>query len=135
MRKDVITLLKEAMEKAKKTGDQEFAEEIKEALLMPEMKLQTPYGTLIAGISSGESSQATVCFETETLEVIDLCMAEIPSGELADIYKRTEGYEDGDIRILTWSDVFTEDYTRKDTIKASDIRELMNDKEEEQSRE
>lgn len=132
MRRDVISLLKEAKSKALAVGDTVFANEIEEALKVPEMKLETPYGTLVAGISSGESSQAAVHLETEALGTIDLCLAEIPNGELADVFKKTEGYEDGDIRILTWADVFSEDYTRKDTIKASDIRELENSIMEEQ---
>ena len=135
MRRDVISLLKEAKSKALAVGDTVFAKEIDEALKVPELKLETPYGTLVTEISSGASCQAAVHFETEALGTIDLCLAEIPNGELADVFKKTEGYEDGDIRILTWTDVFSEDYTRKDTIKASDIRELEKSFEQEPERE
>lgn len=120
---DTIAVLKEIRAELDKpqVKTKELKAMIDECLKSPEVHIETPVGSLIAGISDNEAMQAYVCLETAD-NLIDLCLVDMPHKELREsAYK---DLEEGDMQVLTWGDVYSEDYTHKDVIKASDIKEL-----------
>lgn len=131
--RDVLETLKKAKEVIEHVNDpyirqllniDDLLSEIDEVAKNPEMRIKTPSGDLVVALAENESIQASVCLDNENSGLKDLFLAEIPKDELLEIYKESEGLEEGDIRLLMWEDVHTEDYTYKNVIKAEEIREL-----------
>lgn len=121
---DILKLLDKARRILEEEGYDELVEEIKGAMMAPEMRIKTAEGDLVAGVSKGDTDQAYVCFDDKSAGMVDLFLAEIPQGELLDLYKENEGLKEGDIRMLTWEDVHSEDYTRCTKIEASELEAL-----------
>lgn len=100
-----------------------LTKEIDEAIERPELRMKTPSGELVVSVAHNESYQASVTLDNEQSGEKDLFLAEIPEGDLLEIYKK-DGIKEGDIRMLSWEDIWNEDYTHSAVIKAEDIREL-----------
>lgn len=60
--------------------------------------------------------------------VVDLSLSEIKIGDYAEMYNKSRDNKDVDIYV--WGDAFSEDHTNKTTISYEDIKEALNDKEE-----
>lgn len=95
---------------------EDLMKEINDAIINPEIRVSVPKGEFVMGISTGESTQASVCLENDTLGMVDLLMAECVGEEL-----REENESEGDIRLYTWGDISTEDYSIRHTIRAEEI--------------
>ncbi|MBR3517830.1 MAG: hypothetical protein IKM88_14070 [Lachnospiraceae bacterium] len=131
---DVIQLLHELRDMFEAENVPIVVQKIDEALKQPQMKIETPKGDLVVEIAQNETLQASVCLENETLGPVDLFMAEVLtkeiSGDLYELYHEKDGYEEGDIRMISWEDPATEDYTRLCTITAQEIEQLEEDQRE-----
>ncbi len=115
---DLIELMKKTKTVLQTVGYDALAVEIEQALSDPELRIAVPKGELVVGISNNdpEAKQAYICLDNEGLGLVDLCLCECVSEEL-----RKEGEEEGDIRIRTWDDISSEDYTHSAIISAEDI--------------
>ena len=124
---DVIKLLHELRDMFEAQNVPIVVQKIDEALKQPQMKIETPKGDLVVEIAQNETLQASVYLENETLGPVDLFMAEVLTKEISEdlyeLYHERDGYEEGDIRMLTWEDISSEDYTKLHTITAQEIEE------------
>ena len=109
----------------------DLIQQIDETLTAPTMQIAIPNGKLCVSIAHDESVKASTYIETEEGSVFDLFLAEAPEDDLLEIYKENEGLEEGDIRMLVWSDPANEDYTHKFTVKAEEIKEVSKDENKE----
>lgn len=82
-------------------------------------------GCLVATANTFDSNfpHISVCLELEDKTLIDLSMIAVPRGEIA--VARGLSEDNKDIDIYTFGDVYTEDYSRKDKIKYTDVQEAM----------
>lgn len=65
----------------------------------------------------------SVCLELEDKTLIDLSMVAVPQGKIAAARGLPE--DNKDVDIYTFGDVYTEDYTRQDRIKFSELQDAM----------
>lgn len=79
---------------------------------------------LVASITSTDNAtpQVSILFETNDNQ-IDIAMAEIKHGELAEIDGKTPGNKD--IDLYCYTDPYTEDWQRKDTIKYDEVKDAV----------
>ncbi len=90
--------------------------EIEEAIKMPEIRIDIPVGQLAVGVSHCEASQAYI-----DLYYAGGCEKNLLLAECVDEPLRTDGEQEGDIRMYAWADFHNEDYTWRDSITASEI--------------
>lgn len=109
---------------------EELMKEIDEAVEMPELHIETPNGDLVASVAHNEAIQASICLEHPELGPVDLFLAEVPEGDLLKLYEERDGLKEGDIRMLSWTDIGSEDYTRLDVITTEKIKEQAKDTKE-----
>ena len=130
---DAISVLKDLREvvwKDIQSGTGTFAkqgellQEIDEALADPTIEIDIPGGKLCASVSLNEAVQLSSYIKTDSGMDIDMFLAEVPKDTLLDVYKEKEGLNEGDVRMLVWSDIGDEFYTHNFTIKAKDIEEI-----------
>ena len=62
-------------------------------------------------------------YEAEDGTVVDLCFAEIKKGELAETAHLSS--DNKDIDLYTYGNVYSEEYTNKETIKYEDLRKAL----------
>lgn len=119
---DLIKLLKELKEELMESSYGGLVPRIDEALKDPELRIRVPKGELVVGVTNNdpEAKQAYICLDNEGLGLVDLCLCECVEEEL-----RNEGEKEGDIRIRTWDDITTEDYTHTAEITAEEIDEQI----------
>ncbi len=127
---DVISVLKDIKEKYSSSFDEETIKKIDESINNPELRLSAQNGELVAYASNfdGEYVQAGVCLENSE-GTLDLCMAEsMAKNKLCEDRTTGEEYElnPGDIKILIWGDVYSEDYTGRFVLKDEEIKEAFN---------
>ena len=124
---DVIQLLHELRDMFEAENVPIVVQKIDEALKQPQMKIETPKGDLVVEIAQNETLQASVYLENETLGPFNLFTAEVLTKEISEdlynMYHERDGYEEGDIRMLTWEDIDSEDYTKLHTITAQEIEQ------------
>lgn len=91
-----------------------------------EAGVQYPNGERLAAYVSEsdlETFQAGSIFYATDNSPIDLTMAEIKKGELAKVHKLPE--DNKDIDVYVWSDVNTEDYTKRFSLNHADILQAL----------
>lgn len=125
---DVIQLLHELRDMFEAENVPIVVQKIDEALKQPEMRIATPKGDLVVNIAQNETIQASVCLDNEELGIKDIFTAEVLtkeiSGGLYDLYHKENGYEEGDIRMISWEDIGDESYTSCNVITAKEIEEM-----------
>ena len=111
-------------------GEPVIACELKIKPSLPYMELEMPLaenGKLVAytGISDDDTRQVGIMHYTNDGSPIDLALAEVKKGSLAEVH----GYDanNEDIDLMIWADPYTEDYTERIRIKQEDIRHALND--------
>ena len=87
------------------------------------VKIPVDNNFLIAAVTAADDNiQASIMHETDGYE-IDIAMAEVKRGEIATMDKKPA--DNKDIDLYSYTDPYSEDYQRKDTIKFDDIKKAL----------
>lgn len=125
---DVLRLLDEARRLLEEEGHDTLAREIKQAMADPEMRIKTAQGEITVGLnttySTDNSKQAYIAIDDPYIGPIDLALVELPGAELA----KANNVKEGDIRLMMWGDIYSEDYTNDATIKSEDLLQVRIDR-------
>lgn len=91
------------------------------------IKIKSDEGALITYLNELDPGTYTYqvgnAYEAEDGNIVDLCLAEIKKGELAEASHLNS--DNKDIDIYTYGDIYSEGYTNKETIKYEDLRKAL----------